>query len=172
MKAPDLVTMIAEDKASRQSVLGEDQLDEAWDEFLAAFRKAQSYDGSGATLSPMNTKVNAMNTSLGLSAQDRLVLLSKTGTPDQYAKIEYLDLSGKTKWYDVGQYAFALMPQSSFDAVKERKDASGIVCVVRVTRYYTGKDAGNGLWATDARNFFSTSTGRLEKFYHMTKKYY
>lgn len=172
VKAPDLVTMIAEDKASRQSVLGEDQLDEAWDEFLAAFRKAQSYDGSGATLSPMNTKVNAMNTSLGLSAQDRLVLLSKTGTPDQYAKIEYLDLSGKTKWYDVGQYAFALMPQSSFDAVKERKDASGIVCVIRVTRYYTGKDAGNGLWATDARNFFSTSTGRLEKFYHMTKKYY
>ena len=85
-------------------------------------------------------------------------------------------MTGGPRWLDVGLYCMALMPQSSYNAVKQGKEGSGIMCVVRVTRIVnkkhrnvTAQGNDNGIQSSDARNFFSANLPLLRKFYTMTK---
>lgn len=103
---------------------------------------------------------------------DGLVVLSKTGTPDEYKRMETKQLAGNNMYYDVAQFVFSLMPESSFKSLKGRDKVKGITCVVRITRSYENKANDDGMWSTHARNFFSEDTERLEKLYHMTKKHF
>ena len=119
----------------------------------------------------MNRAVASLNTSV-CRTSDGLVVLSKTGTPDEYRRMETKQLAGNNRYYDVAQFVFSLMPESSFNALKNQRDVKGITCVVRITRSYDNKASDNGMWSSNARDFFSNDSKRLEKLYYMTQKYY
>lgn len=143
--------------------------DSTWNYVLDALRKAQSMDIK-KLLPPMNKAVEKLNEEEQIS--DRLVLLGKTGTPDNYERIEYMSLNGGRRWLDVGLYCMGLMPESSYRSVKANQGGSGLMCVMRVTRI-TSVNPGktNGIQSTDARDFFLTGDNRLQKLYRLTQPY-
>ena len=105
-------------------------------------------------------------------ASGNLMVFSKTGTPDQYSRMEVMRVGRAVSYYDVAQFAFSLMPESSYKSVQNGGEVKGITCVVRITRSYPKKSGDSGLWSSHARDFFSANAGRLEKLYYMTQKYY
>ena len=144
----------------------------AWNSLLAALLEAQRT--SPKLLTPMRDAVKTLNKEENIT--DTLLLFSKTGTPDNYLRTEWKSVTGGPRWLDVGLYCMALMPQSSYNAVKQGKEGSGIMCVVRVTRIVnkkhknvTAQGNDNGIQSSDARNFFSANLPLLRKFYTMTK---
>lgn len=171
----DLVDLIARQKEQNDSNMSEDDVNSIWNSFLASFRQAQSVQGG--TLKPMDDAVTALNTRVRPSAGN-LVVFSKTGTPDQYKRLEVMQIGRTNRYYDVAQFVFSLMSESSCRAVKNNNKAKGITCVVRITRSYPKESDGNGLWSSHARDFFSAhsehldSSERLDKLYYMTQKYY
>jgi len=156
------------------------RVNKVWNQFLDIFAKAQSYRNQGGTLYPMFDKVEAFNKQNGTS----LVLFSKTGTPDAYARYEFPLLGGNNRYMDVGLYCFALVDNTAYDKIKSNEQGKGIVCVVRITRSYECRKCTSekqceackdywGVQSSHARNFFSDSnTSRLQKLYDMTKNYY
>ena len=144
----------------------------AWNEFLTALRDAQR--NSPRLLTPMYNQVAQLNRDEHIA--DSLLLLSKTGTPDNYAREEWKRIAGGPLWLDMGLYCMALMPKSGFQAVMKGQQTSGLMCVVRVTRIVDRKahpqvaDGDNGVTSSDARNFFSANYERLRRFYQMTKE--
>lgn len=166
-KAEDLVDVISSAKAGSQSRMKESKINDTWNIFLDNFRKAQSL----GTLSPMNLAVTNLNKRVKPECGN-LVVFSKTGTPDEYKRAETRQLAASDRHYDIAQFVFSLMSESSLKSVKGRGEAKGITCVVRITRSYDGTANDNGLWSSHARNFFSGDSNRLEKLYYMTQKYY
>ena len=152
--------------------LAEGYDDRAWNSLLASLLRAQST--SPKLLSPMNDAVKTLNNEEHIA--DTLLLFSKTGTPDNYLRTEWKSVTGGPRWLDVGLYCMALMPKSSYNAVRQGKNARGLMCVVRVTRIVSNKHRNvtsqgndNGIQSSDARNFFSANIPLLRKFYTMTK---
>lgn len=167
--AEDLVDLVATHKKERGSSMTGNDINNAWNKYLDNFRKAQSQQGG--TLYDMYNAVSKVSRNVRPSG-DGLVVLSKTGTPDEYKRMETKQLAGNNMYYDVAQFVFSLMPESSFKSLKDRDMVKGITCVVRITRSYENKANDDGMWSTHARNFFSEDTERLEKLYHMTKKHF
>ena len=144
----------------------------AWNTFLNALRDAQRH--SPKLLTPMYNTVNQLNRDEHIA--DTLMLFSKTGTPDNYAREEWKRIGGGPLWLDMGLYCMALMPQSSYKNVLANGEAKGLMCVVRLTRIVDkkahpqiNKGGGDGITSSDARNFFSANYDRLRRFYQMTK---
>ena len=133
----------------------------AWNGFLEAFADAQKGEG---TLLPMYKVVESMD--------DNLILFSKTGTPDQYARVYSPTTDGGSQYMDVAYYCFGLMTKGAFNKVMNSGQPKGVVCVIRVSRKLVKKEKGDGLWSSHARNFFSSNPARFKKFYEMTKVYY
>lgn len=168
-ESESLVDLIAYQKGEGGSSISKDRVNSVWNSFLSSFRQAQSV--AGGTLAPMHNAVMALNSRVRPSSGN-LVVFSKTGTPDQYIRMETMGVDHVPTYYDVAQFAFSLMPESSYQSVTNGGDAKGITCVVRITRSYPKDSEDNGLWSTHARNFFSSNPERLDKLYYMTQKYY
>lgn len=176
----DLVSQLYELKIdplnNYNSKTSEKAINTAWNSLLHVFRNAQSgYMINGkkiaaGTLVNMYNQVNSLNKRHQLTKDNALVLFSKTGTPDEYERIEQPMMGGHKRTLDIGQYAFALMPESSLKAVENREDAHGIMCVVRIVRTYDTKQEG-AVSSSQARNFFSNNARRLDKLFYMTKNY-
>lgn len=176
----DLVSQLHELKTSPENNYNpnasEKAINTAWNSFLHVFRDAQSgymANGkkvAGGTLINMYNQVSSLNKRHQLTKDNALVLFSKTGTPDEYERIEHPMLSGHKRTLDIGQYAFALLTESSLKAVENREEAHGIMCVVRIVRTYDSKQEG-AVSSTQARNFFSNNARRLDKLFYMTKNY-
>ncbi len=152
-------------------LLSKDEDNTAWNGLLNALREAQGMAGYGL-LSPMNREVENLCDDERLTGDNQLILLSKTGTPDNYKRQEVKRIDGKTMTLDMGLYCMALMSRASFNAALYGGKPQGLMCVIRVTRLVPGKVEGNGVQSSDARNFFSSSPARLKKFYHLTRNYY
>ena len=160
--------------------LSGDSINQVWNRFLDIFKDAQSFNGKGGTLFPMNNRVADLNKTTG----DSLILFSKTGTPDAYTRYEVPLLGGNRRFLDVGMYTFALVRSDQYKAIKENKQGKGIVCVIRITRSYDCSKCSldkkcaecEGYWgvkSSHARDFFSEGrTIRLQKLYDMTRRYY
>lgn len=145
-----------------------------WNRFLDKFSSAQMYQGG--TLVKMYNKVREVD--------PRLMLFSKTGTPNAYLRYEFPMLGGNNRYMDVGMFTFALVDSTEYRSnIQRNRSGRGIVCVVRITRSYEcevcrkkGKicEACEPYWGIDssiARNFFSASDSRLQKLIDMTRNY-
>ena len=163
----DLVDVIAAQKPGYGSKMNVSDINKVWNVFLDNFRAAQKL----GTLTEMNTAVTELNRNVRPKCGN-LVVFSKTGTPDEYKRLETRQLADSDRHYDIAQFVFSLMSESSLKSVKGRGEAKGITCVVRITRSYNGTANDSGLWSWHARNFFSGDSDRLEKLYYMTQKYY
>lgn len=158
------------------------QTNATWTKFLTSLNEAQSFASShNNTLLKMHSQVQTLNES-GIGK--RLLLFSKTGTPDVYDRYDIPLIGGNRRQIDIGMYCFGLMDSGQFENVKQDKPSRGIVAVLRITRTYEcpqcSKGHGqcsrcaafNGVSSTHARNFFAANERRLRKFYDMTSKYY
>lgn len=168
-KSESLVELIAAEKEANGSAMTEKDVASVWNKFLSDFKQAQSIPGG--TLAPMYASVMALNSRVKPAAGNLLVF-SKTGTPDQYLRMENMQVGGASKYYDVAHFVFSLMSESSYKSVRNGDEAKGITCVVRITRSYDEKTSDDGLWSRHARNFFSSNSERMDKLYYMTQKYY
>lgn len=148
----------------------ENRINTTWNEFLTLFNSAQSLEVQGSTLRPMYQRLEALNNRLGFNREDRrhLVLFSKTGTPSEYFQ-RLPTIKGEKDYIDLGIYCMGIMSNQSLRNVRNNRPASGIICVIRITRHYPQSATSSGLWSTQARDFFTQE--RLEKLYYMTKKY-
>ncbi len=150
----------------------------AWNAVLQALREAQS-SRDKRLLWPMDDAVRHLNAQEHIA--DTLLLFSKTGTPDNYPRTEWMSVKGGPRWLDIGLYCMALMPSSAYRSVRANQGGRGLMCVIRVTRIVDGKhrrvtkngteNNDNGIQSTDARDFFSANEDRLRRFYHLTKPY-
>lgn len=135
---------------------------DVWNQFLDALLYAQSH--SPGLLTPMDNAVKKLG--------HDMLLFSKTGTPNNYDRPEWKTLDGRSHWLDVGLYCMGLMPSASYQQVRQQGEASGVVCILRITRITRQKPSDDGVSSIHARNFFSASSRRLQKFYDMTRLYY
>ena len=167
-----MASFILHDKKWEAPLLSEGENERAWNILLDALKDAQTQ--SPTLLTPMNDKITKLSDSEHLSGDSRLILFSKTGTPDNYERLEVKLVNGKMMTLDIGLFCMALMTQHSYNAAKYGGKPKGLMCVIRVTRKVNGKVEGNGVQSSDARNFFSAelSQARLKKFYNLTKGYY
>ena len=156
------------------SFVGYSDRNAVWNSFLDKFAMAQSY--KGGTLEKMYNRLNEV--------EPRLMLFSKTGTPDAYMRYEFPMLGGNNRFMDVGMFTFSLVDKAEYENnIKRNRQFRGITCVVRVTRSYEcercrrqGRICANcePYWGIDsgtARNFFSASSNRLRKLIDMTRNY-
>lgn len=161
------------------SIRAASQINATWNTFLDKLSAA----ASGGTLGPMKEAVGTLNNSLGGRGGDPLVLYCKTGTPDAYSRYDVVRLGGSNRFFDIGMFSFALMPQSAVNRVKNGGTGNGIVCIVRVTRTYQCNRCGqehqckacseyNGLQSSTARDFFAANPSRMRMLYDMTSRYY
>ena len=173
-------------KASLLRIDGQPQMEDlatgydnqAWNAVLQALREAQS-SRDKRLLWPMDDAVRHLNAQEHIN--DTLLLFSKTGTPDNYTRTEWMSVKGGPRWLDIGLYCMALMPSSAYRSVRANQGGRGLMCVIRVTRIVNGKhkrvtkngseNNDNGIQSTDARNFFSGNENRLRRFYLLTKSY-
>lgn len=182
----DLLTDNSDGKLGdvRNGELTQNEINDTWNKFLGIFKGAQSGADSGmnepSTLKPMYDAVQKLD--------NNLVLFSKTGTPDAYARYEVPLLGGNKRFYDLGMYSFGLMTSQQYckltSSSSSQEPVHGIVCIIRVTRTYECQACSHrtaqcekckpfkGLQSMQARNFFSKDDARLKKFYDMTRKYY
>lgn len=156
--------------------LAEGYDDGAWNSLLASLLTAQA--NSPKLLTPMYTAVKNLNKQENIA--DTLLLFSKTGTPENYPRMEWKSVTGGPRWLDIGLYCMALMPSSAYRAVRRGDSGSGLMCVVRVTRIVSNKhrrltangtNNNNGIQSSDARDFFAKNPALLTKFYQLTKPY-
>ena len=168
-------SLVSKAHATTLRSLAEGYDGDAWNGVLEALLKAQSR--SPKLLTPMNKVVETLNKEMGI--KDTLLLFSKTGTPDNYTRMEWKSVTGGPKWIDVGLYCMALMPKSAYASVKKGEAGKGLMCVVRLTRIVgknhkqvTKNGNADGIRSSDARNFFSDNPQLLRKFYEMTKDRY
>lgn len=161
------------------------QIQTTWKSFLDKLQAAQS--APGGTLYMMNNVVQNLSTPYG-----KLVLFSKTGTPDAYPRYDVPFLGGNNRYFDIGIYTFSLMTEQQYASRLSSQDLSsppphGITCVVRITRTYQcdrcnnamrhGKTQCNacreykGVHSGTARNF-AANPQRLRKLFDMTNRYF
>lgn len=148
------------------------EINSTWNSFLDIFNNAQSIPGQDNTLYKMYETVNAFNSNINGSG--KLLLFSKTGTPDSkdYIRREVTLLQDKKRTLDVAMYSFGLMTSKAYSNVKNNKsNTPGIVCIIRITRSYIGDPVDDGLWSFDARDFISNPQ-QFKKFYDLTRRYY
>lgn len=169
-------------KHTVQGPASKSQVNNTWNRFLQHLSDAQNYPSAHSnTLRSMFTRVQRLNNS---GIDNRLVLFSKTGTPEIYDRYDIPLIGGNRRQIDIGMYCFGLMDEQQYDNVKSNRPAKGIVAVVRITRTYEcaqcSKGVGQcsrcaafaGVNSAHARNFLSTDSLRMKKFYDMTRRYY
>lgn len=161
------------------------EINMTWSAFLDRLSDATA----GGTLGPMKRAVTSLNSNLDGRGGDPLVLYCKTGTPDAYSRYDAPRMGGFNRFFDIGMFSFALLPQSSVDNIKSGGRGNGIVCVVRITRTYECQECNrpryrdhdkqcpacsnyNGLQSSTAVNFFANSDYRMRMLYDMTSRYY
>ncbi len=150
------------------SLVTDSAANNTWNAFLKALLAAQHE--SPRLLTPMQRVVDELNGSQKIT--DKLLLFSKTGTPDNYTRMEQKRIDGRLTKLDVGIYCMAFMPESAYRKVLRGEGGSGLMCVMRVTRVMANnREKGNGIQSSDARNFFSQNPDRLRKFYQLAKPY-
>lgn len=165
---PDAASLVPDIHQQRQG----QQTNSSWNTFLGQLRTAQSLNAG--LLYPMYRQVENLNAKEQLKGTNReLALYAKTGTPDNYDRIECRTLDGRRRWLDIGLYCMALMPQHSVSSVEQDHGGSGLMCVVRITRLTSQKPTNNGIGSADAHRLFSTENnyGNLRDLYHLGKKY-
>lgn len=167
---PSLVPLVRDIKLRYNNRWDENRVNTAWNDFLTTFNTAQSLETQGSTLRPMYQRVEALNRHLGYNNDDRrhLVLFSKTGTPEEYS-YRLPTIEGKRNFVDLGLYCMGIMSSQSLRNVRNNRPASGIICVIRITRQYPKSTNDSGIWSTHARDFFTND--RLEKLYYLTRKH-
>lgn len=154
--------------AMAASLVTDTATNNSWNAVLKALLAAQHE--SPRLLTPMQRVVDDLNSTQKIT--DKLLLFSKTGTPDNYTRMEQKRIDGRLSKLDVGIYCMALMPESAYQQVLQGKGGRGLMCVVRVTRVMANKnEKGNGIQSSDARNFFSQNADRLRRFYQLAKPY-
>lgn len=141
-----------------------------WNAFLEKLGTAQQ-DHRFTLLSTMHDAVTNLNNHMNLTGENRLILFSKTGTPENYNWKEYLNITNTKLEYDLGLYCMGLMTDRGYNSIRNSGEGDGIMCVIRITRISTVKD-GDGLWSTHARDFFSSNQQRLRKFYWLTRSHF
>lgn len=142
----------------------------AWNNVLGALELAQS---SGSLLSGVYNRVQRLNQAEGLDDNHKLVLYGKTGTPDNYTRIEGLQAERTSLVLDPGLYCMALMPRHAVTAAAGGGAGSGgIMIVVRVTRIVPKalEGSSNGIGSADAREFL-LHHNNLENIYRLTRQY-
>ncbi len=168
-----MTSFILHDSKWEAPLLSEGENERAWNTLINALKDAQANTNYGL-LSPMYKKIVKLCEAEHLTGDDQLVLFSKTGTPDNYERLEVKLINGGKMTLDMGLYCMALMTRSSYNAALYGGKPKGLMCVIRITRKVNGEVNGNGVQSNDARNFFSAeqSEARLKKFYYLTKGYY
>lgn len=148
-----------------------DGANETWNGFLSQFERAQHI--AEGTVYPMRRVVSDLNRNDPNLQGDPLVLLSKTGTPNNYVRKEFNNLRQDEIVLDVAMYTFGIMKNSEYQNVQNGQPAKGVVCVLRFTRTVKKSDVVNqdGLWSTHARNFFSSHRYRFTNLYHLIEHY-
>ena len=141
-----------------------------WNQFLSEMLNAQA--NSPSLLTPMNNTLARLNANLGRHDNGELLLFSKTGTPDNYSRQEFLNVKNASLQYDMGLFCMGIMTRGSYNLIREGKQGGGVVCVVRLTRISERRQDANGLDSKYARNFFSGSLNRLENFYWFCRPYF
>ncbi len=138
----------------------------AWNAVLQSLVEAQS---GGKLLPPVYNRVQRLNAAL--NDNSKLVLFGKTGTPDNYSRIEGLPVERTRTQIDAGLYCMALMPQHAVSRVRSGATGTvnGIMVVVRVTRL-SPPDKGNGIGSSHARDFL-LNDNNLENLYRLTRQY-
>jgi hypothetical protein len=154
---------------------------QTWNTFLDNFKAAQSNTqvGTSNTLIAMYNAVQRVNTIQHREGNNRLIVLGKTGTPDNFgdrSDYEHFDISGKIM-YDIGLYSFSLMTERQYQQLQhntanptETVPNAGITAVIRIVHSYP-KDGGHqipNIGSNNARDFFSTE--RLQKILFYTDK--
>lgn len=153
------------------NTIGTREANATWNRFLDMLAAAQRVSGgNGGTLRPMWDVVTSFNNEMNDTTQ-RLVLLAKTGTPENYEMSETRSINNRKQWVDVGLYCMGLMTQSSFRQVKGGDHPHGVMTIIQIVRI-DHRNRGNGLWSSDARNIFSSHPDNFRKFYELTKAYY
>lgn len=165
-----IVPLLREVKLRYNNHWDENRINTTWNEFLTTFNTAQSLEVQGSTLRPMYHRIEELNSRLGYNRDDRrhLLLFAKTGTPSEYS-YRLPTIEGGRSFVDLGMYCMGIMSNQSLRNVRNNRPASGIICIMRITRQYPHSTTDSGLWSTHARDFFTQE--RLEKLYYMTKKY-
>ncbi len=154
------------------NALGTDHASATWNSFLDKLVDAQSVHGNkGGTLHPMWKAIDKFNKQIKDTTQ-RLVLLSKTGTPANYEMNERGSVNRKKQYVDVAIYCMGLMTKSEYNRVKNGEHPRGVMCVIQIVRINNSNDGNNGLWSSDARDIFSRSPKNFNRFYRLTKAYY
>jgi cell division protein FtsI/penicillin-binding protein 2 len=143
------------------------KINDTWNKFLDVFKKAQEH--TDGTLWKFRHRVTA---ALG----NNFVCLSKTGTPNEFPRKDYMSISGVKMNYDIAMFTTAIMTNKQFDSIKNNVEMTnaGIVCVIRIVHTYPAfrshKEGGvesHNLWSDQARDFYTTE--RLRKIYDFTR---
>jgi len=149
-----------------------------WNTFLDKFKAAQSNTqvGSSNTLIAVHNTVQRINTIQHREGKDSLIVLGKTGTPDDFDRgdWEHFDISGKIM-YDIGLYSFSLMTEGQYQQLKNNTENpsetisnAGITAVIRIVHSYPVNKPRRitNIGSNDARNFLSAE--RLQKILFYT----
>ena len=146
-------------------------LRDTWNSFLDIYHQAQN----GGTLKALNTEMGKLNQFLHshhiLDNNDSIYQFAKTGTPNEYqGRHEIRPLKGEPYYVDIGMFCVGFMKKSVFEEMKNGGDGHGVVCILRITRTYPKAGSSNGLWGSNAEDFFNKR--RLVKLYNMTSKFF
>lgn len=153
-----------------------------WNTFLDHFKAAQSNTsvGNANTLIPVFNAIQRINTNQNRIGNNRLIVLGKTGTPDDFDRSDWqhFDISGNIM-YDVGLYTFSIMTEGQYQFLRnntanptETIPNAGITAVVRIVHSYpvrttpllvTGNQEPHNIGSNNARNFISNNNQVLEK---------
>ncbi len=159
---------------------------ETWNTFLDIFKAAQSntsVDGSN-TLIKVFDLIQSINTNQNRTGNNRLIVLGKTGTPDDYEQSDWqhFDISGKII-YDIGLYTFSIMTEGQYQSLKNNITIpsrtipnAGITAVIRIvhaypvgitplliTRIIARNQISHNIDSNNARNFISNDNQVLGK---------
>jgi hypothetical protein len=158
---------------------GGDRFD-TWNTFLDKFKAAQSNTevGSLNSLIAMYNAVQRINIAQRREGDNRLIVLGKTGTPDDYERgdWEHFDISGKIK-YDIGLYSFSIMTEGQYKQLKNNETnpsksvpTAGITAVIRIVHScQKGNHTIDNINSSNARNFLDQNKV-LEKILFYTDK--
>lgn len=160
--------------------LSSTEINDSWSVFLDDFYSAQqpaNVLGWNNNLLPpvvqnLTIAENNLRTYYGINL-DRLSITGKTGTPEEFGRVEpkKLVFLGDTMYYDEGLYAFGLMNHITYNSLENVSGISGVIYIRHISRNSNlAKPNEDGVKSKDARNFLSVY--RLENIIFLTKNEY
>jgi len=129
----------------------------AYNGFLDDWKEAQGMKVQGSTLTPVHKLIEDINENIK-DKNNKLVLLAKTGTPDNY-KFPGANLysSKSTPWIDQGLYAMVIMTQKTFNQIKKNEpyDPDKVVTIVVRTTLQKENKLPEKVGSGTARKFWT-----------------